>query len=105
MIKQMEKNEVDIVNNKITQETLRRQEEILSRLLQAEKAEKEKEQEPRRESTQWEYEIVNENNSFSDYKKQKEEQLELLKTKPAQLSPFYKIKISQYFNQLSKLEK
>jgi len=105
MIKKMEENEVDIVNNKITQETLRRQEEILSRLLQAEKAEREKEQEPKRESTQWEYKIVNENNSFSDYKKQKEKQLELLKTKPAQLSPFYKLKISQYFNQLSKSEK
>ena len=73
----MEENEVDIVNNQITQETIKRQEEILSRLLEAEKAEREREKEPKRESTQWKYEIVNENNSYSDYKKLKEKQLEL----------------------------
>ncbi len=102
MIKKMEENEVDIVNNQITQETIKRQEEILSRLLEAEKAEREREKDSKRESTQWEYEIVNENNSYSDYKKLKEKQLELFKTKPAQLSPFYKNKVTEYFNKLSK---
>jgi len=28
--------------------------------------------------------------------------LELFKTKPAQLSPFYKNKVTEYFNKLSK---
>jgi len=102
MIKQMQENEIDIVNNQITRETLKRQEEILSRLLDAEKAEREKEQQPKRESVEWKYEITDENNSYTIYKKQKEKQLELLKTKPAQLSPFYKNKVSEYFNQISK---
>lgn len=102
MIKKMEENEIDIVNNKITQETIRRQEDILSRLLEAEKAEREKEEEPKKESIEWKYELINTNNSYSDYKKQKEKQMELLKTKPAQLSPFYKKKVSEYFNELSK---
>ncbi len=102
MIKQMEENEVDIVNNQITRETLKRQEEILSRLLEAEKAEREKEQEPKRESVEWKYELIEDNNSYSNYKKQKEKQLELLKTKPAQLSPFYKNKVTEYLNELSK---
>ncbi len=31
----------------------------------------------------------------------KERQLELLKTKPAKLSPFYKNKVTEYFNELS----
>ena len=101
MIKQMEENEIDIVNNKITQQTIRRQEEILSRLLEAEKAEREKEKESKRESNEWQYEIVNDNKSYSDYKKMKERQLELLKTKPAKLSPFYKNKVTEYFNELS----
>jgi len=101
MIKQMEENEVDIVNNQITRETIKRQEEILSRLLEAERAEREKEQEPKRESVEWEYELINENKSYTIYKKQKEKQLELLKTKPAQLSPFYKNKVSEYFNKIS----
>ena len=102
MIKKMEENEVDIVNNQITQETIKRQEEILSRLLEAEKAEREREKDSKRKSTEWEYEIVNENNSYSDYKKLKEKQLELFRTKPAQLSPFYKNKVTEYFNKLSK---
>ena len=98
----MEENEIDIVNKKITQETIRRQEDILSRLLEAEKAEREREEEPKKESIEWKYELTNTNNSYSDYKKQKEKQMELLKTKPAQLSPFYKKKVSEYFNELSK---
>ena len=102
MIEKMEENEVDIVNNKITQETIRRQEDILSRLLEAEKAEREREEEPKKESNEWKYEFVNDNNRYSDYKKQKEKQLELLKTKPAQLSLFYKNKVAKYFNELSK---
>lgn len=104
LIKQMEENETDIVNNKITQETLRRQEEILSRLLEAEKAEREREEEPKKESIEWEYEITNENATYSDYKKAKQKQLELLKTKPAQLSLFYKKKVTEYFNQINKQE-
>ena len=71
MIKQMEENEIDIVNNRITKETLKRQEEILSRLLDAEKAEREKEKEPKREAIEWKYEITDENNSYSITKNKK----------------------------------
>jgi len=102
MIEKMEENEVDIVNNKITQETIKRQEDILSRLLKAEKAERERDEEPKRESNEWKYEFVNDINSYSNYKKQKEKQLELLKTKPPQLSFFYINKVTKYFNELSK---
>lgn len=102
MIKQMQDNEIDIVNNQITQETIKRQEEILSRLLDSEKAEREKEKEPKRESLEWKYKITDESDNYTIYKKQKEKQLELLKTKPAQLSPFYRNKVSKYFNQISK---
>ena len=102
LLLQMQENEIDIVNNQITWETITRQEEILSRLLDAEKAEREKEQQPKRESVEWKYKKTDENNSYTIYKKQKEKQLELLKTKPVQLSPFYKNKVSEYFNQISK---
>ena len=37
MMKKMEENEVDIINDQITRETLLRQESIMSRLLEAEK--------------------------------------------------------------------
>ena len=40
-ISKMEENERDIINNQITQETLRRQEEILLRLFESENAKRE----------------------------------------------------------------
>ena len=40
-ISKMEENERDIINNQITQETLRRQEEILTRLFESENAKRE----------------------------------------------------------------
>lgn len=43
MMQDMEKTETDLVNKIITQETLNRQQEILTRLLESEKAEKERE--------------------------------------------------------------
>ena len=48
----MEKTETDLVNKRISQETLNRQEEILTRLLEAEKAEREREQDEKRQSTE-----------------------------------------------------
>ena len=41
ILEDMEENETDIINNRITQETISRQEEILSRLLEAEKSKRE----------------------------------------------------------------
>jgi hypothetical protein len=105
MIEKMEENEIDIVNNKISRETIKRQEEILSRLLKAEKAERERDEEPKRESSEWEYEFTNTNKSYISYKKLKEKQFELLKTNPLKLTPFYKSKVSNYFNQLVKEQK
>jgi hypothetical protein len=46
----MEQNETDLVNKRITTEMQRRQQEILTRLLEAEKAEKERGEKPERGS-------------------------------------------------------
>lgn len=48
LAEEMEKTENDLVNKMITQETLRRQQEILTRLLEAEKAERERELDKKR---------------------------------------------------------
>jgi len=93
----MEKTEKDIVNRKITQETLERQKEILTRLLKSEKAELEREQEERREATEArDYERSNPE-EIMEYFKMKNNEVELLKTLPPNLTPFYRNKVSEYF--------
>lgn len=99
MIEEMEKTETDLVNKRISEETLQRQREILTRLLKSEKAEMEREQEEKRESKEAKvYELSNPN-SFLEYKRDKSRELELLKTVPPSLKPFYKNKVNAYFYQ------
>lgn len=97
-IEKMEQVEEDIVNNDITPETLRRQEEILTRLLEAENAEREREKDNKRKSN----EALEQENTppkdFEEYYKQKQKEAELLKTIPPALQPFYKNKVNEYFN-------
>ncbi len=97
MIDDMEKTEKDIVNRNVTQQTLKRQQEILTRLLKSEKAELKREEEQRRESQEArDYEISNPD-EFFEYNKIKNREVELLKTVPPNLNPFYKNKVTEYF--------
>ena len=102
IIEDMEENERDIINNRITQETINRQEEILSRLLEAENAKREQDEDDKRKATEWEFEPDNTTEEYMEYKKKKEKEEELLKTTPIQLTPFYKKKVNSYFNSLIK---
>lgn len=98
----MEQTETDIVNKNITQQTLNRQKEILSRLLESEKAEREREKDDKRESKEGK-EVPNRNlNEFFEYNKQKEKEVELLKTLPPNFLPFYKNKTTNYFENIQK---
>ena len=98
--KQMEETEKDIVNRKITAETLRRQEEILTRLLESEKAEREREQDEKRQSNEGNDAIFRNTGQFEEYKKLKMKELELLKTIPPGFNAFYKNLVNYYFQAL-----
>jgi chromosome segregation ATPase len=98
----MEKTEQDLVNKRLTPEVIRRQGDILTRLLEAENAMREREQDPKRESKTAQDILRNLPPSFSQYLKQKEQQVELLKTLPPNLTPFYKQETTRYFQNLSK---
>ena len=94
----MEKTETDLVNRRITQETINRQQEILTRLLEFEKAEKEQGQDDKRESKVGKPVLAGPPKEFLEYKKMKERELELFKTVPPTFNPFYKEKVNEYFN-------
>lgn len=97
MIDDMEKTEKDIVNKKITQETLKRQQEILTRLLKSEKAEQQREQEQKRESKEAKNPKISNPDDLFEYYKIRNREVELLKTLPPNLKPFYKNKVTEYF--------
>jgi hypothetical protein len=96
---QMEQNEEDIVNKRITDMTLKRQQEIMTRLLESEKAEREREQEERRESNQAK-EYIRSSPKFEEYKKLKLKETELLKTIPPSFTTFYKNLVNSYFQNI-----
>ena len=98
----MEQTEKDLVNKRITGETMRRQQEILSRLLESEKAEREREQDEQRKSNEAKNQNLSNPEQFLEYKRQKEKEMELLNTVPPGLTPYYKEKVNTYFNGLSK---
>ncbi len=100
LAKQMEETEKDLVNRRITQETLDRQEEILTRLLESEKAEREREQDNKRESNEFKDLITRNPGQFEEYKKLKMKEAELLRTIPASMNGFYKNLVNSYFQTL-----
>ena len=101
MSKLMEQNETDIVNKRITQETINRQQEILTRLLESEKAEKEREWDDKRESKEGKEKEKNNPELFFDYINNKEQEVDLIKTTPPNLNSFYKKKVTQYFQNIN----
>ena len=86
----MEQTEEDIANDNITQETLNRQNQIIEHLLEAEKAEQERDKDKKREAkeaTQLPHQVKE---LLEEYQKNKIKQSEMLKTIPAKLKPYYK---------------
>ena len=96
-MKQMEQTEKDLVNKRILQETINRQEQILTRMLESEKAELQREQEERRKSTEAKNQKFS--NPFSNYQynKQKTSSVEIFKSVQPAYNYFYKNKINGYF--------
>jgi len=98
--KQMEDTEKDLVNKKLSQNTLDRQKEILTRLLESEKAAREREEDVKRKSEVAKEYSKNLPPQFQDYILNKQKQIELLKTVPPSLSPYYKKEVDKYFNKI-----
>ena len=98
MIKQMEQTETDLVNKVITQQTINRQQQILTRLLEHEKAEMEREKEERRESREGK-EILHKpsQSELEKYERSKKNSMDLFHTVPPTLSPYYRSKVNDYF--------
>jgi len=101
-IDMMEQTEEDIVNDQITQETLDRQRQIIEELLEAEKAEQERDKEKKREAKESQQLPHQVQDLLEEYQRNKLKQAELIKTIPPKLRPYYKEKVKVYFQNMEK---
>ena len=86
----------------ISDQTLKRQQEITTRLLESEKAEQEREQDQQRKSEEAKNIYHRNPNEFEEYKRLKLKEMELLKTVPPSLNTYFKQKVNDYFQSLDK---
>ena len=98
--KDMEKLEEELVNKRFNNETLLRQQEIVSRLLEHEKAERQQEFDNKRKSEGVKNQNYSNPNQYFEYKRKKEKEVEMLKTVPPDLKQYYKNKVNEYYNKV-----
>jgi hypothetical protein len=100
LINKMEENETDIYNKRINQQLLMRQKDIEIKLLEAENALREQEMDEQRESREGKVDAPINAEQYKEYLRQKEKQAELLRTVPPALKPYYRQKVTEFFNKL-----
>ena len=96
----MDKIETDLVNKKLTNEMMMRQNEILTRLLEAENAERERKQDEKRKS-----EVAQDLErklppSLQEYLKKREAEIDLYKTVSPDIKPYYRSLVEEYMKTL-----
>ena len=96
MLKEMEQTEKDLVNKVINQQTINRQQQILTRLLESERAELQREKEEKREAKEAK-QLPSNPPAFIEQQLNKKKETELYKTIPPTLNHFYKDKVNSYF--------
>ncbi len=101
IIDQMNEQEKQLVNKRLTNEMMKRQEEILTRLLEHEKAEREQEYDEQRKSKSAD-QIKNDlPPALEEYLKEKEKSLNLYKSTSPNLKPFYRMLTDEYIKDKS----
>ncbi|MES2621272.1 MAG: DUF4175 family protein [Bacteroidota bacterium] len=100
-IKQMEKTEKDLVNKNLTSEMLKRQQDILTKLMEAENAERERDQKQERESNTAKEIQRKMPPSLEEYLKAKQSEVDFYKTVPPSLKPYYKSLAEKYFRNIT----
>ena len=97
IIKDMERLEEDIVNKRITNQTLERNRQIVSRMLESEKAQQKRDQDERRKSNEYKGSRFNRDVDPLYYEQRMKKSREFLKQQPVQYQPYFKSKINEYY--------
>lgn len=97
LMREMERTELDIVTNNITRQTQLRQQRILSRLLEHERAELEREQEERRVGETAKFYDLSNPEDFFEYNREKNRAMDMLQSMPPGFRSHYKTLVELYF--------
>ena len=102
IIDEMDKVETDLVNKRLNSELLSRQQDIRTRLLEAEKADRQREKDNKRKSEQAQEQRKELPPALQDYIKQREAEIALYNKVSPSLRPYYKQMVNEYYNSLKK---
>jgi len=97
----MDQTQKDLINKNISDQLLERQQKINVKLLEAEKAAKKQDYDNKRESNTATQNQRNYPPAFDEYLNQQEKQIEMIKTIPPNLNPYYKEQVNKYFKRRS----
>lgn len=100
IMNKMDETETDLVNKRVTQNTIKRQQEMLIRLLESEKAIKEQEEDMQRKAESAKPVMRKPPPQYEQLVKEKQKQVELLRSVPPDFSPFYKREVDSYLKKL-----
>jgi hypothetical protein len=101
MIKDLDKMEDDLLNGNIGTDFVRRQEDILTRLLESDKALRERGFSEERESNEGKNSTEGNLIQFTEYNRKKDAELEFLRSLPVGLQVYYKTLVNEYFNSVN----
>jgi len=102
IIDQMNKVETDLVNKKFDNQVFKRQQDILTKLLKADKAERQREYDNKRKAETGVDKKRELPPSVQQYLKERKADVELFKTMSPDLRPFYKGLVDKYYNSFKK---
>ncbi|MBP9872594.1 MAG: DUF4175 domain-containing protein [Haliscomenobacter sp.] len=100
LIDQMDKVEIDLVNKRMTNDMLKRQQDILTRLLEHEKAERQQEYDEKRKSETAQETQRRMPPELEEYIRKRKAEIEQYKTVSPALKPYYKSLVEDYFKSL-----
>jgi len=101
VIKEMKQTETDLINKRIEEETIKRQQGLVTKLLDAEKAFREQEEDSKRESKAGKELPPSYQQQLQEFKKKQVAEQEILQKLPPSLNYYYKNKITNYFKLLN----
>jgi hypothetical protein len=100
IMEDMDKVETQLVNKQLSNEMLKRQQEILTRLLEAERAEREREMDNERRAEMARQTEKTLPPALEEYMKKREAEIESYRTASPVLRPYYKFLVEEYYNAL-----
>ena len=102
IIDEMNKNEIDLVNKRLNNDLLKRQEDILTRLLEAEKADRTRDKDNKRKAERTSEKQRELPPALQEYLKKREAEVEMYKKVSPALRPYYKQLVDEYYRSLKK---